>query len=179
MRSLISIFMLLSCLSFNANARSADGILFSINHFQQNLQSKTSLSDGTSSDAESNDQLTDFKLGAKIGSPYIGIMQSSRSSKSGSDVTKFSAVGGSLGYFLDGGFFIMAHYLAQASLGSYKEGTGQQIDLGFISGISSSFFLGAEISHRSITYKENASITNFESYNLAEILPLFSVGFIF
>jgi hypothetical protein len=93
------------------------------------------------------------KSGLYLGGIYV---MENASSTGGAD-TKMSAVGPSLGFNAQNGFFVIFSYFLTAehkvSGGStYTDGMGPQIDLGWVFPLTESFYLGPQLSYRSISY---------------------------
>ena len=158
----------------------SSGVLFDVNLYYGS--SATNLkTTGTETKSENKTVLYDIKLGSLSGSGFYwgGLYSSRTTSVLNANGENGSAMGASIGYFGAAGFFIMGHYLVSATYGEYKEGSGIQADLGYKFDIGSGWLLGGELSYRNITYKKNDTVANLESYNVADVLPMLSVGYVF
>lgn len=133
---------------------------------------------GLKSTSESTNTLYDLSFGGMLGSNlYVGAMYSTKNDKSLSTSTNGSAMGASIGYVFDSGVHLTGTYFLSATDGEYKKGSGYEIDLGWRSFISSSFFVGAKLAMRSLKYTENETIPGFESVTSTTTLPYISLGF--
>lgn len=59
------------------------------------------------------------------------------------------------GYYHDNGIFFLIQYDILAKLGTWRNGEGPQVDLGFVEHIGKQYHLGLKYSYRSIRYKTN------------------------
>lgn len=147
------------------------------------LSSKTETDvSGTTATAETATTFYDISFGKMLGANiFLGALYSTSNDKttgaSVSTTTSGSATGASLGYIFDSGVFLTATYLLSATYDDYKKGTGYQIDLGWRSFLSSSFFVGAKLATRSIKYTENETISGFNSLTTTSTMPYISLGF--
>jgi hypothetical protein len=178
------VFCLASTLTFagSAHARGGSGILFDVNLYYSSSKSTTKTTAGVETiGTDGSTAIYDIKLGyfGNSGLYFGGIYTSRSESVLNASGTSGSAMGGSIGYFASSGIFLMAHYIASASYGFYKEGTGVQADLGYKAGVGSGWLLGGEISYRSIGYKKNENIANLDTYTVAEVVPMISIGYLF
>lgn len=133
---------------------------------------------GLKSTSESTNTLYDLSFGGMLGANlYVGAMYSTKNDKSLSTSTNGSATGVSIGYVFDSGVHLTGTYFLTATDENYKKGSGYEIDLGWRSFISSSFFVGAKLAMRSLKYTENATILGFQSVTSTTTLPYISFGF--
>lgn len=162
--------MMASAASLQAEARrSSSGVLFTANAFMYNTEAEQG-----SASAKSENSVIDLKLGYLGGSGlYLGGMYSTRD-MNGADG---NAIAASVGYVGSKGFFIKGHYVASAELDEWKEGTGFQVDFGYLSNVTSSFVVGVEITHRSIEYAKHDTVPG--KYKLTETMPMLTLGFVF
>lgn len=158
------------------------GVLFDVNLYYASGKVESKNTGGSSTvSADGSTAIYDIKLGLLSGSGlYWGGIYTSRSSsilnQSGSSG---SALGASIGYMGASGFFVMGHYLLNATEGDYKNGSGLQADFGYKAGVGSGWLVGAELSYRSMTYKESDSNASLEYYKKDEVIPMISVGYLF
>lgn len=137
-------------------------------------ESKAETSPGGPS--ESKVTIYDFKGGYLIDRGwYVGAIYTMRSQQSGSGDESGTALGASGGYYFQNGFYLAAHYIFDAKLGDFKEGSGFQADFGYISSVSSSLYVGVELTHRSISYKSSDTIV-FDKHTVTEMMPMLTVG---
>lgn len=110
----------------------------------------------------------------------------SMSSNDSSDASRTS-YGITLGYYSLKDFYVNAHYFISSKykMGGgleYTKGNGYGVDLGFLSKITSSFYVGLVIAHRSYSYSEisgNSGATASVSSSHKELVPLFSFAVAF
>lgn len=136
----------------------------------------------TTSTAESSTTFYDVTLGYML-TPNVlvgGIYTTKNTSTKGASLstsTNGSAAGASVGYVFDNGVHISGSYLLNAVDDEYKKGSGYQIDLGWRSFLSDSFFVGAKLAYRSIKYTENQTLAGFTSLTNTTAMPYISIGF--
>lgn len=180
MKKLLLLLFVLG-LSTEALARGGggSGVLLNVNAFMYNETYKYEGS--VSAEGDGDTSIYDLKLGYLSNSWYVGALMTSRNEDpTGTGSSTGSATGISGGYFFGEGFFLMAHYIFSATEGDdYKKGTGLQFDFGYLANVSSNFQVGVELTRRSITYKENDTDSNFDSYVHTETFPMLTFGFIF
>jgi len=157
-----------------AKAASGSGVLLSFNGFMYNQTRETN---GGSSD--DNTYIYDIKLGYLNGSGlYFGAIHTTRN-HNGSAISgeSGSALGASLGYMGDAGFYLMGHYYLDAKLGDNSKGTGYQGDFGYMGNVSGPFYVGTELTYRNITYTDrNGGAGNL---TVKELFPMLTAAFIF
>ena len=112
---------------------------------------------------------------------YIGGMYKYESGTGDSTSVKAVSTGASLGFVMSG-FSLIGTYFLQGTRDvttagvdkQYKKGTGFQVDAAFMAAFSEGFFVGPQISYRSIKYAESSTlgVTNTsENYQLDTIQP--------
>ncbi|MEN0057342.1 MAG: hypothetical protein AAGB31_00800 [Bdellovibrio sp.] len=159
-----------------AQARTSSGVLFTGNVYMYNTTEEHT--PGSKVDTKSS--IYDLKLGYLNGDGlYLGGLYTLRNHDSGSTSEDGKALGLSLGYIGANSFFIKGHYIVSADKGNYKEGSGYQVDLGYITNITGSFLVGVELTYRSIEYKKNDSISGFDKMKKEELFPMLTVGLLF
>lgn len=148
------------------------GVLLDLNAFMYNQKS-----DNNGTTSESNTAIYDIKLGYLPGSGlYLGGIYTSRN-HSGNLSDSGSATGLSAGYMGESGFYLMGHYYFTATNGDYKEGSGYQADFGYLALVSGAFYVGTELTYRSIKYKK---LNNVDAdYTSTELFPMLTVAFVF
>lgn len=154
-----------------------NGVLFDINVYYYS-QTVTNNSQTSSS---STTAIYDLKVGeVKTTGLYYGGIYTTRSSSGLSQAgTGGSAWGPSLGYIGRSGFFVQGHYLFSASYGTWS-GSGEQVDFGYLTMPESSIVVGVELTYRTITYtKDSASPGTTLNENITEMIPMFTLGYLF
>lgn len=163
-------------LAAKSQAASSSGVLATANVYMYN----NSIEQTPGGESDSKSSVYDIKLGYLNGSGlYLGGLYTIRKTESGSSSTDGNALGASIGYVGASGFYVKGHYIASATFGDFKEGTGFQGDLGYLTTVGNSFVVGVELTHRIIDYKKNDSIAGLDSYKMTETFPMLTVGFIF
>ncbi len=153
---------------------SGNGVILTANAFVYN----TTVEVPSGAASESNISIYDIKMGYLSASGlYWGGLYTVRN-QSGDTDQAGHAVGGSLGYFGANGFYLKGHYILQATQGDYDEGTGVQGDFGYLAGVSGSFYVGVELTYRSIEYKKQLSAP-IAGYKVSQLFPMLTVGFVF
>lgn len=174
--SLVVFIMLVLSLSAEAARSSSSGIIVTANAYMYNTTTEVTPGSRT----ESTSSIYDFKLGYLSGSGiYLGGIYTLRRSEISNVVTDGNATGGSLGYVASSGIFLKGHYLASAEHGSYKEGTGYQVDLGYLSNVTGPLLIGVELTYRSLSYKKDTDSAGIDKVVKTELMPLLSLGFVF
>ena len=112
---------------------------------------------------------------------YIGGMYKFESGTGDSTTVKAVSTGASLGFVMSG-FSLIGTYFLQGTRDvttagvdkQYKKGTGFQVDAAFMAAFSEGFFVGPQISYRSIKYAESSTLgvtDTSENYQLDTIQP--------
>jgi hypothetical protein len=111
---------------------------------------------------------------------YLGVLYGSSTVDDQALSTKPSLAhyGASLG-FHSGGFFIHGHYLASAEIkkatatSDRTDGTGTQFDVGYIVNISGPFFLGGQVTSRTLEYKtlKTGSVEATSAHKVVDLYP--------
>lgn len=133
---------------------------------------------------ESKDHRThlDFKLGYLMSNSfYVGLLHSNFSHNTSTDSPSRAATGVSVGYH-SGGLYFDLNYFATAEYkisgtASYKEGSGFGADFGYNVPMSSSFYLGFQLSYKSLEYKKINDVSSTNTFT--ELAPMFNLGFYF
>ncbi len=98
-----------------------------------------------------------------------------------------SSLGLSIGYFSEKDFFMNLNYYLSSKyqLGNgseYSKGSGYEFDVGFLSKITSSFYVGLLVALKNFNYSEistsNGPTTSISATH-KEVVPMFSFGFNF
>jgi len=153
------------------------GVLFDTAIFYG--QSESTADPNVGNQYRNNNAVYDIKLGY-IFEPgiYVGGEYAIRnySYTNGSDTGYASAIG--LGHFWNNGFNFRAYYRFNESIGAYGDGTGYQIDLQYMTNISSDFYIGVLVSHRQTTFKSNTWINAFNEWTYRATNPAVTLGFL-
>lgn len=117
---------------------------------------------------------------------YLGAFYGSKNQETDSTKPRGSHYGGSLGIY-SGGWFLNGHYLTGGTLEktstdtSWEEGSGYQVDLGYQMRVAGHFFVGLQLSHRSLTY-EKKLVDEVEvigdNLELSDLYPAIRITFI-
>lgn len=143
--------------------------------------------EGTSfGDNKRENLYTDIKLGYLTGTWYFGGILSNYSQKVNSTEMKRNLLGATVGYHNSGYFIDLSYFLSgeldSNGLAKATKGSGLGVDFGYNAPITSSFFLGLQMSYKSISYGEiesggvSVSQTNKEK---SELYPMINLGFVF
>jgi len=148
----------------------------------------TDTGSGTSSGSE---LLLDVKLGYIFPMGfYVGGIYHNASNSAGSAVNdeKATAFGPSVGYFSPMGFYVTGHYFLVAERNDYgvaggdaSEGTGPQVDLGWVFPLTSVFSMGPQLTYRSLNYSKAdvGGVATDIDVTRTEIRPYISLFFMF
>ncbi len=113
---------------------------------------------------------------------FVGGIFTSRTDDFGGTVSAGgSQMGASVGYYGSSGIHFVGHYIFSASLGGgagpYSQGSGIQADFGYLSSVTSNFFIGVDLSYRSISYRELGGVALPSSFTRTELFPMLSLMF--
>ena len=116
-------------------------------------------------------------------------------SKSANDSSSASrtSTGLSVGYYSEKDFYLNLHYFLNSKYSStgveYSKGSGYEIDLGFLSKITSSFYAGLVIARKEFKYSEQTSTgmgfppvapgTSTAEVSHHELIPMFTFAVVF
>ena len=172
----IFIISLLLILSFNKVARAEmfKSTVFSLNTIYLDRDYDNN---GTKSQSKVTD--TDLRLiRIEKNWAYGGLY--SMSSNDASDASR-SSYGLTVGYYSEKDFYINVSYFlaSKYSLGTgtdYTKGSGYEVDLGFLSKITSSFYAGLMIGMKNFSYTEQTTggVKSSVSATHKEVIPMFS-----
>lgn len=126
-----------------------------------------------------------LKVGYTFGSLFIGGLYNSYTTSGNSSYPTMGSMGVSIGYHM-GGFFADLGYLMSgtneiASGVKYTQGTGIQADIGYNMMMSSSFYMGFQLSYLSQAYTtlDTNGATSDTDYKLTKMGPGINLGFMF
>lgn len=130
-------------------------------------------------DFKNNTSVYDIKLGY-VGDEnfYLGALYSVKNHSTAAGTTNGKTGGIGVGYFFRNNFNFRAFYRHGEAFGEYHKGSGFQADLEYKVSFASNFYIGALVSHRQVTFKENDTILNYEDFTLKETYPAISLGFL-
>lgn len=172
----LAVFMAGSVFSLQSQAATSNGVLVNANIFMYNNNTEQT----PGGESKSNNSIYDIKLGYVGGNGlYLGGIYTLRKTETDSGSVDGNALGASIGYVGASGFYVKGHYLLSAEYDTLKEGTGIQADFGYMTNVTSSFFVGVELTYRSIDYKKNEASPGMDSMKVTETFPMLTVGFIF
>lgn len=102
-------------------------------------------------------------------------------SSNDSSVANRTSIGLSVGYFSEKDFYLNFNYFPSTrySTGnglSYTKGSGYEFDVGFLSKVTSSFYVGLLVAIKSFSYSEQTlgGVTSSVSSTHKEVIPMFS-----
>lgn len=123
--------------------------------------------------------LYDIKIGyVTTGGFYFGGEYAGRNETTPGGTTNGGTSAAGLGYFFGNGFGLRGFYRWNETWGAYKSGSGYQIDFGYMTSVSSNFYLGIQLSRRETTFKTNDSLAAFDYWRRTETYPMLSFGFL-
>lgn len=99
----------------------------------------------------------DFRLGWTHNSGlYLGGLYTMTNTTSGDDEDKMTGFGPTLGYVHSYGFYALFTYFVSAEYktdtSKYVDGMGPQIDIGWVFPLTGNFYIGPQMSYRSVGY---------------------------
>lgn len=154
-----------------------DGWMLGFDINQQTAKSETASGGTTASSDEVSITSYDVGLGYVMGSGlYVGGLYNGATSKVGDTSTTANGMGASLGYVFGPGLHFTGSYILSATNGEMKKGSGLQMDFGWRTFVSGSFFLGAKLSYKSLKYTE---VSGVDSVTVTGTQPYVSFGFSF
>jgi len=137
---------------------------------------------GTKTHSKTND--TDLRVTRVDKQFSYGAIYSMNSNDS-SDASRAS-YGLSVGYYSIKDFYVNLHYFISSKYNfgggtEYTKGNGYGVDLGFLSKVTSSFYVGLVITHRTYNYTDisTGGMTSSTSATHNELIPLFSFAVAF
>ena len=122
---------------------------------------------------------TDFRLTRIEKAWAYGLVYSLSSNDSSS--SSRTSYGLSVGYFSEKDFYLNLNYFLSSkyNLGfgtEYSKGSGYEIDLGFLSKVTSSFYVGIALAIKNFNYSEQTSFAGTSSISAThkDVLPMFT-----
>lgn len=170
-----------SSLSHAASGGSGFGV--GLSYFMYNT---TIDGDNYSSPSESKTSMTDIKLGYLMSNGlYLGVLNSTNSSDSGSGALTGTALAAAVGYH-SGGYIVDLNYYISGtqnltSTSKLTSGTGIGLDFGYNHMLSTSFYLGVQLSYKSMSYAkaEVSSVEATVKTTVVSTMPMLNLGFMF
>lgn len=151
------------------------GYLFAINAFLWNTTTEVS---GVTD--KSDTLLLDFKFGKTMGNGlYLGAIYKTEKYNQTAGSTDAKSYGPSIGYMGGSGFFGQFHYLLGGTYNTRSDGTGMQVDFGYMSEVSASVVVGAQLSYYSMEYKKDDNAPGADPLKVTRLAPMLILGFIF
>lgn len=178
MKNFIYIQAVILLLSLVSRADMFKTTLFTVNTIYLDRDYDTN---GTRTQSKSTD--TDFRL-IKIERnwAYGGVYSLSANDASSSNRT---SMGVTIGYYSERDFFMNYTYFLSSKYNSggveYTKGNGYEFDLGFLSRVTSSFYVGLMAAVKNFTYTEQTSGGAPSATNVThrEVVPMFTFGIVF
>lgn len=187
MKQLFSLILLFSLpiSVFAAEGRSGGSFILSANGGVFNSKAQT----GTAIDRETEVTNLDGQLGYVFSSGiYVGGLYGNSIFKTQGAVSdpEMTHSGASLGYMSASGFFLIGHGIMNAEMKKATatadriDGSGSQIDLGFVKNLFGPIFLGAQISSRSLEYKklDTAGVETESEHKVTDLFPAIRLSII-
>lgn len=178
MKNHLLFFVVLLSVSVPASADLFKSTVFSLNtiymdrdYDDNGVQSRTKMTD------------TDLRL-IRIEKNWAYGAIYSMSANDSSDANRTS-YGLTAGYYSEKDFYLNAHYFLsskyKAGATEYTKGSGYQIDVGMLSKISSSVYIGLLVALKNFSYSEaeTGGVTSSISATHREVLPMFSLAIAF
>ena len=169
---ILALFVILS--SNYARADLFKSTLFSLNTIYVD---RDYTDNGVKSQSKETD--TDFRLTRIEKNWSYGVVYALSSNDA--SVSNRTSYGLSVGYFSDKDFYLNLNYFLSSkySLGSgteYSRGGGYEFDLGFLSKVTASFYVGIALAIKNFTYSEQTSggVTSSVSATHKDVLPMFT-----
>ena len=178
------LFSLVLFVSVAAQADLSRSTLFSLNtilldreYIDNNVTTKSKITD------------TDLRLMRIEKQWAYGVIYSQ--SASDSSAASRSSYGISAGYYSDKDFYINLHYFLNSKYTAgntdYSKGSGYELDLGFVSKITSSFYAGLMFGRKEFKYSESTTNLGFPggtttsqtSSTHRELIPMFTFAVVF
>lgn len=154
--------------------------------FSPSLFYKTFEDDYSGTKDEITETYYDVRLGYVLPSGlYFGGIYSGMTRDRSNNEYKRSSYGGSLGYY-QAGWFLMLHYFITseyeiAADTKYIEGSGFQGDVGYWFNMASQFYIGPQLSYRTLSYDkiESNGVEASSDLKSTDLLPFISLALIF
>ena len=142
--------------------------------------------DYTDNNVTSQSKITDTDLRLIRVDKKFGIGGIYSISSNDSSDSNRTSLGLSAGYYSEKDFYLNAHYFFSSKYkfngnSEYTKGTGYEIDLGFLSKVTSSFYVGLMVAHKSFSYSEVSvsGVTSSTSASHRELIPMFTFAVVF
>lgn len=175
---LSSLFLSQTLLAKNIGKEADNTFLLGLSAFYYSANTD----DGTFSGRSTN-TIYDLKAGYVTSKGLFGgLLYTLRNDDlAGMNASDGSQLGASIGYYGSSGIHFVGHYIFSAKLGgfagAYDKGRGVQADFGYLSSVTSNFFIGVDLSYRSISYKEQNGIALANDHKRTELFPMLSLMF--
>lgn len=172
------LFSLVILTSVVAKADLSRTTLFSLNTIYLDREYKDN---GVTSKSKQTD--TDLRL-MRIEKKWAYGLIYSQSANDSSSASRTST-GLSLGYYSEKDFYLNVHYFLNSKYSftgfEYSKGNGYEIDLGFVSKITSSFYAGLVIARKEFKYTEQTigGVQSTADATHQELIPMFTFAVVF
>ena len=166
-------FLLITVFTFSAHADLSRSTIFSLNTIYLDRDYSDN---GINSQSKMTD--TDIRIMRVEKSWSYGAIYS-LSSNDSSDANRTS-MGLSVGYYSEKDFYLNYHYFLSSKYsfgaGEYSKGSGYEFDVGFLSKVTSSFYVGIMFAMKNFSYSEQTvgGVTSGVSSNHREVIPMFT-----
>ncbi len=167
----------------HAASGGGSGFGVGVSYFMYNL---TLDGDNFAAPSESKNSVMDIKLGYLMSNGlYLGALSSSASSNNGTGALTGGGLAAALGYHMNGFMVDLNYFLSgtqdYTSTTKYTSGSGIGLDFGYNHMLSSSFYLGVELSYKSLSFaKSEVSGTETTVKNtVVSTMPMLNLGFMF
>jgi len=177
---LMIIAIALAGMGLGRSAHAQTGLMFSPSYMFWSYEDKSN----GSTIAEVTAQHLDVRLGYIMqGGIYAGGLYSNMNREDSSTDRKRTSYGASLGIVYNQ-FFIIGHYLLSseyetASGTTLEDGTGFQIDIGYLFNVTGSFYAGPQVAIKNIDYdKINGNKVSADT-SVSETMPYVTLAFIY
>lgn len=167
----------------HAASGGGSGFGVGLSYFMYNL---TLDGDNFASPSESKNSVMDIKLGYLMSNGlYLGVLSDSSSSNDGTGALAGSGLAASVGYHMNGFMVDLNYFLSGtqeiSSTSKYTSGSGIGLDFGYNHMLSSSFYLGVELSYKSLSFAK-AEVSGAETTvknSAVSTMPMLNLGFMF
>ena len=154
MKKLLMVLALVLGSSVSHAASGGSGFGVGLSYFMYNL---TLDGDNFTTPSESKNSVMDIKLGYLMSNGlYLGVLSSSATSNDGTGALAGTGLAAAVGYHMNGFMVDLNYFLSGtqelSSTSKYTSGSGIGLDFGYNHMLSSSFYLGVELSYKSLSF---------------------------
>lgn len=186
MIQLFTFFAILgACLQAHSYGGLTNGVLLSGHITTLNQQAETQTSGFTKSTLKV--QIADIKIGQITENGwYFGALYHSQNQGNSNSTDRTQAPGLSFGYTLPEGLYFFGHALGFAEFKDntnnieYSEGIGFAADIGYLTDITTTLYVGFCYSYRQLEFKKRKpELSSFQNRKYSEQSPLLSIALLF